>query len=349
MPSRMMSVRRILHALAGAAVAGALGGSLGGCIGFSGGVETTERAEAVSLNPAADEALRQAQSQITRGGGEEAFHGLLEWFHANTSAAEGYDEALYLAALALIEDGHRIKAFYYLEELLDEHPASGYYQPAARLQYDIALSYLEGNADRMLIFPERHYDEAIEMLFRVQLRLPGSELAEDALLRTADFYFEQGDFDFAEDAYFVFADRFPRSPNVPVARLKQAFSNLKQYEGPAYDLTPLIDARTQLAQFEADFPQLAREQNLNRLFEWIDEQFAQKLLIQASFYNRTDRPESARLLLAGLVENHPDTRANATARRRLGTLGRTLPAPVIMLPDEAVAPASGPTTRGGQQ
>lgn len=341
MPSRMMPIRSILHTLTGATVAAALAVSLGGCIGYSGGVETTGRAASVSLGPEADESLQQARTQVTRGRGEPAFDELVTWMQANTSAAEAYDQALYLAALALIEDGQRIKAFYYLEELLDNHPASAYYQPAVRLQYDVARSYLEGNADRFLIFPERHYDEAIEMLFRVQLRLPGSELAENALLRTAEFYFDRGDFDFAEDAYFVFIDRFPRSPHVPVARLKQAFSNLKQYEGPAYDPTPLIDARTQLAQFQADYPQLAREQNLNQLFDWIDEQFARKLLIQASFYSRTHRPESANLLLASVVKNYPGTTASEAARQRLdGTA--TAPSAPAAIP-------TVPTTQGDRR
>lgn len=307
----------------------ALAGLAGGCIGFSGGVETTQRARSVDLSPAADPALVNVRQKILHGDGDNAFEDLVDWFKANSPAAEGYDQALYLAALALIEDGKRIKAFYYLEELLDEHAGSSYYQPAVRLQYAIAESYLEGKADRVLIFPERHYDEAIEMLFRIQLRLPGSELAEKALLRTADFYFDRGDYDFAEDAYFVFTERFPRSSRIPLVRLKQAFSNVRQYRGPAYDPTPLIDARTQLAQFRADYPGLARDRNIPQILDWIDEQFAEKLLIQARYYARTRAPEAEQRLLAAVLERHPDTEASETARRwldRKATAGTTRPA-----------------------
>jgi outer membrane protein assembly factor BamD (BamD/ComL family) len=48
------------------------------------------------------------------------------------------------------------------------------------------------------------YDEAVEMLYRIQQRSPGSQLAERALLRTANYYFSDQQYDFA-------ATRTPRS------------------------------------------------------------------------------------------------------------------------------------------
>ena len=156
------------------------------------------------------------------------------------------------------------------------------------------------------------------MLFRIQQRASGSELAERALLRTGDYYFDRGDHDFAEDVYTAFLERYPRSPNVARVQLRQAFSNLFQYEGPRYSPTPLLDAQQQFANFRRQFPQVAEEQNLAEIFDFIDEELARKQAIKADFYRRTRRPEAAAALRQEIVERYPETKTAAESRRLLG-------------------------------
>jgi outer membrane assembly lipoprotein YfiO len=301
-----------------------------GCRGSSGGVQTGGNQQRLASQEVADPALHRAAELIDDGRGDKAFRQLSDRFETQPQAAYR-DMALWLAAHALIEGGNRIKAFYYLDQLMDEHPDSPLYYEAALKQYEIADSYLRNNPDRWLFLPLRRYDEAAEMLFRVQQRLPGSPLAEQALKRTADFYFARGDHDFAEDAYGVFIDRFPRSPIIPVVRLKQAYANLLQYEGPRYDPTALLDAATQLRQFAAEFPDLAREQNIPGQLAWIDEQLAEKLMIEADYYRRTGEPDAAGLLLAQVASQYPDTSHAQRARRRLDRA----PSPATMPSGEA--------------
>ncbi len=289
---------------------------LPGCYGLSGGVATGGNRQLLQEQDVQDPALRRVAAMVDEGDGEEAFDRLVERFEKEPQAAYP-DVALWLAANALIENGQRIKGFYYLDQLLDEHSGSPLYYPAALKQYEIADSYLRNRSDRAFFFPVRMHDEAIEMLFRVQQRLPGSPLAEQALKRTADFYFSQGDYDFAEDAYGVFIDRFPRSEQIPTVRLKQAYSNVLQYNGPRYDPTTLLDASAQLRQFSAEFPEIARQQNIPGLLQWIDEQLAEKLMITADFYRRTGDPEAGRLLLARVTQEYPDTAQAEDARRDL--------------------------------
>lgn len=288
-----------------------------GCQGRSGGVETAGNRALLERERVEDPALRAAASLIDGGGGGKAFDQLVDRFKNQPQAAYR-DVALWLAANALIEDGNRIRAFYYLDQLMDEHPGSPLFSAAASKQYEIADSYLRNKSDRaFIIFPYRRHDEALEMLFRVQQRLPGSPLAERALKRSADFYFARGDYDFAEDAYGVFIDRYPRSPQIPIVRLKQAFSNVQQYSGPRYDPTPLLDAGTQLRQFLAEYPELAQEQKIPEVLAWIDEQLAEKLMIEAAYYGRTGEPHASRLLLAQVTALYPQTQQAQRAERRL--------------------------------
>lgn len=287
-----------------------------GCRGFSGGVETGGNRQRLEQDNVADPALRRAAALIDAGDGRRAFRQLADRFESQPQAAYP-DAALWLAANALIADGRRIKAFYYLDQLMDEHSESPLYYNAALKQYEIAESYLQNRSDRWFFIPLRRYDEAVEMLFRVQQRLPGSPLAEQALKRSGDFYFARRDYDFAEDAYGVFIDRFPRSSIIPAVRLKQAYANVLQYDGPRYDSTALLDAGTQLRQFAAEHPEMAQQQNVPRLLAWIDEQLARKLMIEADYYRRTGEPEATRLLLSQVAAQYPDTSQARQARGRL--------------------------------
>ena len=94
------------------------------------------------------------------------------------------DRALFLTAQVFFQSGDRIKSFYYCDELLDEYPDSSLYYRALELQYRIADQFLDGYKRKWLGMPMfTAYDEAIEMLFRIQNRSPGSPLAERAMLR----------------------------------------------------------------------------------------------------------------------------------------------------------------------
>ena len=76
-----------------------------------------------------------------------------------------------------------IKSFYYLDELLDKYPESSLFYPALNLQYQIADGFLNGHLRKFLgMHILSAEEEAIEMLFRIQQRSPGSELAEKCLL-----------------------------------------------------------------------------------------------------------------------------------------------------------------------
>ena len=290
-----------------------------GCYGRSGGVSTSGTPQVLAEQGVDEAELTAVAEAIERGWGKAAFERLVDRFRQRPEA-QNQDAALWLAANALIARGSRIRAFYYLDQLLDEHPGSPLYVAAAQKQYEIADSYLRRKGDRFLFIPVHQEEEAIEMLFRLQQRLPGSTLAERAVRRTADYYFNRGDYDFAEDAYGVFIDRFPQSPDIPLVRLMQARSNILQYNGPRYDPTPLLDGKPQLEQFSRDYPDLAERSNVTEVLEWIDEQLAHKLMLHAAFYGRTGEPRARRSLLEQVVAEYPQTQQAERARRRLNRM-----------------------------
>ena len=304
-------------------------------------VQNAPPARQTSATSAPVPALEDVERLIEQKKYREAEKQAIRWVLANKDHPQR-DRGLYLVAASLYHYGNRIRAFYYCDELLDTYPASVYYTPALELQYRIADAYLEGYKRRFFGVPMFHaHDEAIEMLFRIQHRSPGSQLAERALLRTANFYYHDGQYDFAGDTYGAYLRTYPRSPITPRVRLRQAYSMYAQFKGPRFDATPAIDAREQLRELIAQYPELAREEKLPELLVDIDRTLAQKLYVTADFYRRTDEPRGAAYTYRYLAKAYPQTEVARQAEVAL----QQLPAwALAAVPEPAIMPAYAPAT-----
>ena len=241
------------------------------------------------------------------------------------------DRALYLLGLANFQYGDRIASFYNFDELMDKYPDSRYFYPALDKQYQIADAFLSGYKRRFFGFSMLSAeDEAVEMLFRIQQRSPGSPLAEKSLKRTADYYFADAQYDVAVDAYQAFIDRYKRSPEIPQARLKKAFAELAQFHGIKFDPTPAINARTSLEELAIDYPDLARQENVSAVIDRIDAALARKVYQNAHYYLRTHEPRSAAYNFKYLMHNYPSSPEAEKAKVELAQLpesARSVPGP----------------------
>jgi outer membrane assembly lipoprotein YfiO len=245
---------------------------------------------------------------------------VLQWLRKNRSAPDR-DRGVFLLAEAYYQYGDRIRAFYHLDELLDLHPESKLFYPALEKQYEIADRFLRGYRRRLFgMHVIGAQEEAIDMLFRIQERAPGSPLAERALLRTADYYYHRGQYDLAADAYAAYARGYPRSPVVPRVKLRQAFASLAQFRGRYYDATPLIDARAQLNGLQATYPDMADAEGVAAVLRRIDATMADKLYWTANFYRRTNEPRAAAYTFRYLISRYPASPEAGRARRRLDEL-----------------------------
>jgi outer membrane protein assembly factor BamD (BamD/ComL family) len=267
---------------------------------------------------ALDPNLKAIQSLMASGNYGEARKQLVTFLKANPTHPQR-DQALMLMARTLLARGERVRAFYYCDELMDTLADSSLYSQALQLQYEIADAYLKGERDRFLgLRLIDRVDDGVEMLFRVQQRSPGSPVAEKALLRTADHYWDSGDFDLAADAYDAYGNSFPRSSLANEVQLQEVRSNLAQYNGPRFDPTPLIDAREQLVQIATQSPDFAKQNNVEALITESERQLAKKLVISADFYKRTNKPKARRHLLERLIRQYPGSPEAASARAELG-------------------------------
>ena len=283
--------------------------------------------------------LDRIERLINRGHNKEAFKAGVAWANAN-KADQHRDRTLFLIAQALYNIGDRIKSFYYLDELMDEYPDSELFYLALEKQYAIADAFLEGYRTRLFGIPMfRAYDDGIEMLYRIQNRSPGSPLAEKALLRSADYYFDDRQFDFAADTYAAYLRSYPRSPQAGRIRLRQAFSSYAQFRGPRFDATPVIDAREQLRSVMATDDRLAAEENVPTMLEQIDRDLARKLVVTADFYRRTNEPRGAAYTYRYLLKAFPETPEAAYAQGKLNALPQWA---LQQTPEPAITPGFAP-------
>ena len=243
---------------------------------------------------ASDPDLDHVQQLLDQKDGEAALVVGLRWVKGHGKTAPQRDRALYQIAQALIQTDDWVRAYYYLDELMDEYPSDPLYGSALEVQYHIADGFLNGHKVRALGLPILPADdEGVEILYRIQQRAPGSPLAERALIRTADYYYADGDYDLAQDAYDFYAKQYPRSDHVPQVKLRAAFAALARFRGPRFDATPMLDARTKLADFAVAYPALAAEENVPGILAKIDDELAVKLYLTADYYRRTGATDGA--------------------------------------------------------
>jgi outer membrane assembly lipoprotein YfiO len=304
-------------------------------------IEVPEKAPATA--PVAEPLLDQAEAMIRAGNYKSGAKTAVSWLRGRAKDAPQRDRALMLVAEGYFLDGKRVDAFYYLDQLMDEHPESSLYNRALQRQYEIADAYLNGYQRVFIWFPILDADdEAIDMLFRIQQRSPGSAMAEKALLRTADYYYNNSDFDLAADAYSVYLHSYPRSPLLPRVRLKRAYSTLAQFRGTRYDATPLIDARAQLLDLVNAYPDIADQEGLPDLVRRIDDTFAAKIYRTADFYRRTDEPKAAIYNYRFLIATFPNSPEAKLAAKRLTKFKPQYLADTPPRPGESYAPVGLP-------
>lgn len=308
---------------------------------FSGGRWT--QVQSPSTQPATDPTLDKIDALLNQHKHLEARKLALAWEKTHKDSPLR-DRVLFQIAQAYYQYGDRTRAFFHLDELMDTYPESAYFYKALDLQYQIADAYLNGYKRRLFgIACVDAYDDAIEMMYRIQQRSPGSPLAEKALLRTADYYFSRASYDLAGDAYQSYVRSYPRSPEVARARLRAAYSSIAQFRGLRYDATSLTDARTQLESIIHDYPKLAADENLRDMIDRIDVTFARKNLVEADFYHRTHHPIGAAYLYEYVVRAYPQTPEADTADAALAKLPRDAVRSVSSFHAPMALPTTGAT------
>ncbi len=230
-------------------------------------------------------------------------------------------EAMLLAGEAQREGDRYWQAFEWYERLANEYPNGKYFQRALERQFKIAEEFLSGKKRVVLGFLRfTAYGDGQEILFGIAAHSPGSGLAERALMRVADFNFDRRNFVQAVETYDEYLDMFPKAHRSLRAMLRGAEATLADYQGPAYDGTPLIEARQRFLIFAEQFPAAAGDIGVEKILSEINDMRAQKAFDDAAFYERIDRPGPAKICYKNVIRDYSQTQWATQARQRISSI-----------------------------
>jgi len=246
------------------------------------------------------------------------------WLRENRSLRnEWVPLALLVRGDAKVALDDEYDALYDYEEIARNYPGSPEFVKAAERELEIAVDYIEGKRRKFLglrISNARRDGE--ELLVRIGERLPGSQLAERAMLELGAHYRRTGEFGLAREVYRIFLEAFPTSTFYRVVLLARIEATFAQYNGPQYDGSGLIETEELLDVYEARYPgDLEVQAELDALRVRIDESQGQQLLGMAEVYLLRDEKASARYVLRRLLRDHPRTTAAQEAMEMLQARG----------------------------
>ncbi len=297
--------------------------------------EWTHEATPRPGSPAAQ--LARARVLLAEGRPDRALNMVNRWMQRNPTSPL-LPEAYLARADALVGIGDEYEALYDLEYVVRKFPGSEVFSIALEREYEVAVKYAHGLRRKLFgIRIVNATDEAEELLIRIQERLPGSELAEDAGLQLADLYFRDRRMGLAADTYAIFIDRYPRSTEIDFARRRLIYANIASFKGPQFDIVGLLEAKAELKQLEARRPAEAERIGAGALVRRIQECESDKMLTTALWYLNEADPIAAEYTMRSLIRRYPRSAASMEALRRMPAILKQLPAAVIAdAPDYAI-------------
>ena len=208
--------------------------------------------------------------------------------------------------------GYEYQALYDYEAIAKQFYGTPAFPKAIERESQIASKYIHGLKRRWFGWLRLERAESLgeELLIRVQERMPGSQLAEEAALELADYYYAQRDLPMASDMYGIIIENYPDSKYRKYASLREIYSNIAGFKGPHYDRSPLVESRILIDDFQARYPADAEQAGITTQLEtWVDESEAAHMLDTASWYLKQGDEASARFVLRRLIRDNPATAA----------------------------------------
>ncbi|HYE62821.1 MAG TPA: outer membrane protein assembly factor BamD [Phycisphaerales bacterium] len=292
---------------------------------------TTQPARPVEVTPVViaetdpDRALMaEVRRHIASEQFDEAYEKVNAWIEENeTSDSPALPEAYVLRATAQIARHNEFKALFDTEEVARNHPYSDAFPTALERELEVANKYLNGLKRKIWgLRIESGVDIAEEIIVRINERLPGSRLAEQALMDLADYYYRERDLKMAATAYECFVILFPKSEMRQKAMERRIYATIAQFKGPKYDASGLIEAQYQIKAYQELYPREAHDAGLSdALIVRLDESAAAQMLTVANWYMKRGDDPSARLTLTRLVQKHPATAAAAEGLKTMQDKG----------------------------
>lgn len=217
------------------------------------------------------------------------------------------------------------KAVKSFEKLLTEYPRTSLSDAALDREFTIAKAYLAGRKKTVFGFIKlKGYAEGVRIMEKITDRAGlDSTRGTEASLAVAKNYEQRELYNEAYLKWWEISLEWDHGPVGKEALLGMARSKLEAYkQQPEYkrhlfDTSGLNTAKSCYARFKLLYPVDARQFDVDRIVEEIDEQLAYKQLSIGQYYQSTGHDKAANLYYRMVVNDWPDTQAAKTAKERL--------------------------------
>ena len=270
--------------------------------------------------------LDEVRSLLAQGKSDDALKLLKKWTEAN-AGHERYLEGMYLLGEAYFEDGDYYKA-YESYDVVIQNTGGDLFFKAIRREMDVARAFLSGQKRilwRMFRIPA--YDDGVKILDRVWEQVPGTRTGEEALKLKADYHFDNGDLDQAQDGYVQMVREYPSGKYTRAAMLRAAESAEAAFPGVKHDDRALVEADERYRQVRSAYPDYARREGVDERIENIRQKRAEKDLEVAKWYEKVGRRGAAEFYYRRILRDFSGTLAAGEAQGRLRALGNETQAP----------------------
>jgi TolA-binding protein len=291
---------------------------------------------AVGLGPN-EQFARQAYAEGDRLFREKEYSAAAEKFKEAISRGPHSpieQDAMYMLAESYFFADRYIKARDAYDALVKEHPNTRYLDTVIDREWKIARyweQYEKHSAD-WLATPNA-YDKtrpwfdtlghAIKTYDNIRLNDPTGPRADDAIMATANIYFDRGRYEDADYHYTLLRREYPRSELQYEAHLLGLQAKLRKYQGENYDGTPLEEAKTLVKQLRMQFASRLPEEENERLRTTeaqLNLEIATRDYRMAEYFDGTKHYGAARYYYAQVLKKYPETELATKARERMGQI-----------------------------
>jgi TolA-binding protein len=243
-------------------------------------------------------------------------------------------DAMFMLAESHFFADRYIKARDAYDELVKEHPNTRYLDAIVDREWEIARywEHFEEYDPDWVLTPNA-YDRtrpwfdtighAIKTYDNIRLNDPTGPRADDAIMATANIYFQRGRYDDADYHYTLLRREYPRSELQFEAHLLGLQAKLRKYQGADYDGSPLEEAKTLVKQLRMQFDgRLSNEEKerLRTVEAQLNLEIATRDYRMAEYFDGTKHYGAARHYYAQVMQKYPDTELATRARERVGQI-----------------------------
>lgn len=228
--------------------------------------------------------------------------------------------ALYIAGESSFQMEDYWDSFNHFKKLLARFPASRYISVVAERNFEIGEAYLNRKPGFFgHLFTSR--GRGVQVMNHLITRFPRSELADDAQMAIADYYFDTEEYVDAAYAYSLLIKEYPRSEWAAKAVYMLGLSFLNVSHGQSYDRESLLKTVAAMEKYMEQNPSGSYYEEAEQVRNESRQSLAAKELELAQFYLKQDRYYGGRLHLANTVLLFPETPAGKTAQNLLDIYG----------------------------